>query len=369
MSKTRHAKPGSPLSQERYMSSPEYAELRGISGPAVTTKAALMLNPDKKRLLFFLQGMSIKPGGLKKITREIVETFPDRIGTPTMHKAGMQPGMAYDSKTRREIASEICQEFVRSEEAKEFETFDYCLATCRRLLLSSMEGFLIELCINPKLYFSAPGEPDYAEDIQNIMIEDQFIEGPVDPDSRKETPTYKTANLPWFSDIIGALFEHKRRYEEQRRKEFVSTEVGKKVFETLDFGLATGKMVLVEGNSRIGKTTASEAWADMHQGEARLVSLSGITHKTGLFRALAKELGIGSSSSRSSTEIQTRIEDQLHRSRLMIIFDEAHHLFSSSERVYSRPELVDWINTALFNHRVPVGLICTKNRPLGTLTS
>ena len=97
----------------------------------------------------------------------------------------------------------------------------------------------------------------------------------------------------------------------------------------------------------------------MHLGEARFVTLSGITHKTVFFRALAKALGIGGSLARSSTEMQTRIEDMLQRSRLVLILDEGHHLFSAAERVYSRPELVNWINTALYNHHVPVSLVVT----------
>ncbi len=74
------------------MSSPEYAELRGISGVAVTAKAALMDTPAKRSLLYFLQAMSLQPGkpgepgGLQKFCADFLEMFPDRIGTPTMHK-------------------------------------------------------------------------------------------------------------------------------------------------------------------------------------------------------------------------------------------------------------------------------------------
>src|SRR5258706_9337735 len=99
MSSTRHAAAGSPLSQERYMSSPEYLELRGISGSAVTVKAALLGHPAKRSLLFFLQAMSLQPGGLQKFTRDFLEMFSDRIGTPAMHKAGMRSGQNYDKKT------------------------------------------------------------------------------------------------------------------------------------------------------------------------------------------------------------------------------------------------------------------------------
>ncbi|MDB6022758.1 MAG: hypothetical protein JWQ04_2615 [Pedosphaera sp.] len=362
MSKTRTAPAGAPISQERYLSSPEYAELRGISGNAVTTKAALLAHPDKRSLLFFLQAMSIKPGGLKTLCRDFLQMFSSRIGTATMHSAGMKPGKIYDVKTTATIEAELdetgCGHWLREREKPAArKTVEEFLADCRQKL-ARLEGFIIELCINPKLYFAAPGETEDAASLEKIIVEERFVEEPA-ADWRASLPTFAESSLPYFQDIIGALFEYQRRYNEATRRDFVETEVSRKVFEVLDFALWTGKLVVIEGDSRIGKTTATEAWCNLHLGQARFVSLSGITHKTGLFRALAKVLGIGSSYARSSTEIQTRVEDLLQRSRLMVVIDEAHHLFSSSERVYSRPELVDWINTSLYNQGVPVGLVST----------
>jgi hypothetical protein len=42
------------------------------------------------------------------------------------------------------------------------------------------------------------------------------------------------------------------------------------------------------------------------------------------------------------------------------VIDEAHYLFRHQQRSESSPELVDWVNTALVNHSVPVALICTN---------
>lgn len=374
MSKTRHATPAAPISQERYLSSPEYVELRGISGNAVTTKAALMVHPAKRSLLYFLQAESLKQGGLKEFCRKFLAMFPDRIGTATMHKAGIKPGKLYDAATTRAIEAEITPQpdtsfldeaLGRNEPERPAPTrrksADEFLSDFRRKL-KDLPGFIIELCINPKLTFPAPGETEDESAYEKIIVEEQYAESATDAiegDWRHNRPTYHSAELPYFRDIVSALFEYQRRHAAAVKGEFVLTSIGKKVFDVLDVGLATGKMVVIEGNARIGKTTAAEAWCEMHSGQARFLSLSGITHKTGLFRALAKVLGIGSSYARSSTEMQTRIEDVLQRSRLMIVIDEAHHLFSSSERVYSRPELVDWLNTALYNHHVPVGLVCT----------
>ena len=68
---TRHAQEGAPISYERYMSSPEFAEMRGIPGTAVAAKAQLYANARKRSLLFFLQSLSLKDGGLRKVARAL----------------------------------------------------------------------------------------------------------------------------------------------------------------------------------------------------------------------------------------------------------------------------------------------------------
>src|SRR5260370_22630511 len=57
--------------------------------------------------------------------------------------------------------------------------------------------------------------------------------------------------------------------------------------------------------------------------------------------------------------MQVKVEEFFHKTRLMLVIDEAHYLFPRLEQRESSPVLVDWINTALVNHNVPVALICT----------
>jgi AAA domain len=147
-------------------------------------------------------------------------------------------------------------------------------------------------------------------------------------------------------------------YELRVGEEFVLTTIGKEIFETLDHALGIGKMVVIEGASGSGKTTAIEAWCATHQGEVRFVSLSGITHKTGFFQKLATAIGLAASK-RKATDMQVKVEDFFRRTRLMLVIDEAHYLFPQHQRNHSSPELVDWVNTALVNQQVPVALICT----------
>ena len=269
---TRHAEEGAPISYERYMSSPEFAAMRGIPGTAVAAKAQLYSSARKRSLLFFLQSQSLRDGGLRQIAR----------------------ALKFSGQSEEETA-----------------------------------GFLVELCINPEFVIQFATES-----------------------SRKESL------LPLCTRIAEAVREYQDAYEARVKEEFVQTTIGKEIFETLEHGLGIGKMVVIEGESGSGKTTAVDAWCAVHQGKVRCVSLSGITHKTGFFQKLATAIGLAASK-RKATDMQVKVEDFFRKTRLMLVIDEAHYLFPQHQRSHSSPELVDWVNTALVNQGVPVALICT----------
>ncbi len=269
---TRHAEEGAPISYERYMSSPEFAAMRGIPGTAVAAKAQLYSSARKRNLVFFLQSLSLRDGGLRQVAQAL--KFPGHSEEETA-------------------------------------------------------GLLLELCINPKLVIHFAAESSLKGSLQPLCIR-----------------------------IAEAVRKYQDAYEVRVKEEFVQTTIGKEIFETLDHGLGIGKMVVIEGESGSGKTTAVEAWCAAHQGEVRCVSLSGITHKTGFFQKLATAIGLAASK-RKATDMQMKVEDFFRKTRLMLVIDEAHYLFPQHQRSHSSPELVDWVNTALVNQRVPVALICT----------
>lgn len=326
---TRHQTAPGPLSQQRYMSSPEFAELHGISGVATSARAAILLHAAKKNLVWFIQGLSLVEGGLKRVARELVEMFPKRL---------RDDGQDIALRQRRGFSKHGFDE--------DGDPVPYIGASTPNL-----EEFLVDLCINPRIYFALPWEDVDVSDIESdCAIE--FIPGLSKGD-------FKKAELFYFRDIIGALFEYKKRYEARVCENFQLTAVAKKIWQTLDYALASHGMVLLDGLEGRGKTAAVKAYCEMHLGESRFVSLKGITSKTTAFREIAKALGIASSYTRTATEMQARIEDVLKRSRLLLVLDEAHFLFNQSRRMYSRPELIDWIDTAICNCGVGCALVTT----------
>lgn len=317
---TRYQKTPGPLSQQKYMSSPEYAELHGVNGVAVSARVAVLLHAAKRDLIWFIQGLSVAEGGLRRVARELVEMFPKRLADD-----GLQLALGHHAD--------------RSE-----DVYGYYHSP-------NLEEFLVDLCINPRIHFALPWE--------DVDVSDIETDSAIEQNPGLSKGDFKKAELRYFRDIIGALFEYKKRHEAKVLENFQLTTIGRIIWKTLDHALGSRGMVVVDGLEGRGKTEAVKAWTDLHLGQARFVSLKGITSKTIAFREIAKALGIASSYTRSATQMQERIEDVLRRSKLMLVADEAHFLFSQSPRVYSRPELVDWIDTALCNCGVPCALVTT----------
>jgi hypothetical protein len=57
--------------------------------------------------------------------------------------------------------------------------------------------------------------------------------------------------------------------------------------------------------------------------------------------------------------MQASVEEVLRASRLMLVIDEAHFFFNQAPRMKTRPEMLDYIDTALCNPPLPVALITT----------
>jgi hypothetical protein len=366
---TRYQETPGPPSQERYMSSNEFAELRAVSGIAVSARAAVLISARKKNLLWFIQGLSLAEGGLKRVAKELIEIFPERIGTPEMHDAQIKPEKTYPGELvatvkkslglmseysqtvpppqRGAALIQLCQEFALRHRNHSETPVNYN----GERELPSLEEFLVDLCVNPRIYFPEPGEKTDFSSVESDMAIEEHPEL-----SRTD---FTKARLFYFRDIVGALFEYQARYEAKAGNDFQLTAIGKKIWDTLDYALRSRGMVVLDGLEGRGKTEAVKAWCATRLGAARFVSLKGIASTRSAFREIAKALGIASSYTRKAPEMQARIEDVLKRSKLMLVVDEAHFLFNQSRRMYSRPELVDWIDTAICNQGVPIALCTT----------
>ncbi len=328
MSSTRKAEDGE-AKQERYMSAPQYAESWGLRGHLVAARASLLQSPKERSLLFFLQALSCRPGGLGKVATELHAMFPERVGTKTMHAQGMKPGTVYERGTASAILLELGE--IISDDDKinlPHRRVEHLLQQCRDRA-GQLGNFLQDLCLNPAHKMD------------------------------KEEADWPFWEVWHFKGILAALYEYQRRFADAVEADFTLTEIGRQVFATLDFGLRCNGMVVVEGYSRVGKSASTKAWCEQHLGEARYVTLKDVKDDGSFFRCIAKALGLPCTFTRKAIEMRDRIEDMLVKSGLLLVLDEAHYLWNHSQRVSTLPHRINWILTALCNEGVPIALVTT----------
>jgi hypothetical protein len=281
--------------------------------------------------------MSLAEGGLKGLARELLKTFPERIDPSAIAIKYFDSDKAPSADAlRRE-----CHEVALRRKSRTRWSNDPL----------SIEEFLIDLCINPRLkILLQQGELESSEfDVE--LSRDEFPE--------LEEHDFSDARLRYFKDIISALVEYKCRYEERVRAEFCLTAIGRKVWRQLDDALKTRSMVVIDGLEGRGKTEAVRAWCNCHLGVARFVSLVGTNTKTTHFREFARAFGVGHSISHKVSQMQACVEEVLRASHLMLVIDEAHFFFNQAPRMKTRPEMLDYIDTAFCNPPLPVALITT----------
>lgn len=289
----------------------EWLDNRGIEAWRVVEKCGAVRHEWQKRLLWFLHAVSWQENGLLKLTEALLDMFPDRI-IPKHHYCWSHPERSrdYTSEEMRNVALHGEDHGNKQEE--------------------SISEFVQKLCTDPEMVFN-----------------------------RGDNYSVRDAKLSYFKEIVSALREVKNHREQAAVKEFYLTAIGKQMWEALDFGRANRKMVLLNGREGRGKSEAAKAYWAKNLDQVRYVSLEPDTNETLIFRAIADGLGLACGFNRTVPELKMRIKDTLKRSDLFLVIDEAHYAFQRCRNMTRPPGVIDWIDTALCNEAIGVGLITT----------
>lgn len=166
------------------------------------------------------------------------------------------------------------------------------------------------------------------------------------------------------ADVTKALVDYMRRAEQIAAQSYYLTNVGRAVWETLDWCLEEHRPCFIEGFEGRGKSASAQAWQSAHRGEARYVSLPGLGLQRDFFAAIANAYGVPFSNRKAPNEVRWRLRDVIVRSGLILIIDEAHFCLPERSRA-GRPPLVDWIDSELCNAGVATCLISTHQFGVG----
>jgi hypothetical protein len=378
--KTRRAKPGSPFRQERFMSDP--ALERGLLATCVASRVRTLDEADDRKIVWFLQRLSHLPGGMVKAAEEMISLWPERFCTEKMSAFGTSPTRKFSRKQSEEIFNEIaehpCMEkpvaddraaflfrlhfssspqnyvcsLLSADDAGERLDFDDDSMTpaqreCRDKFLSSdiRVSVFQQLCRDAAL-----GQVDGACGLSDFLFKRVCLDPSLGPEE------WRT----WYCPTLRqTLLDYQTLCNERAAEELALTAVTAKTFEALDYALDVRGLVLIQGLERRGKTFSAKAWCDLHPGEARYVKTPSTSDDIGFFREIARSLGIGCGQSIKTVELREKIEDVLLGGDLMLVFDNAHHLFRQAMYREAVPQRITWILTALVDEEIPVAFIST----------
>jgi len=302
MSSTRHAAPGNPMRQERFASSEEYRT--ALNGGLVAKRCSVLRHdPELAELLWYVQWRSLAD----------VHAISGCNGSVEALAAELLSEGGWEAPRCRKIWVED--------------------------LVTGQDGYVLEQV--------APTETRHAMIAELAAALRRLALDPC------PVPT----SLPGVGERWRAVLARNREVQRERaRQALAPTSIAKLSGTALGFARQIRKLVLVTGRSDLGKSAAAKAFCAASGGTARYVLTPPRGDMDSLFREVACALGVADSHSRKASEVCSLVETMLSTSRLMLVFDEAHNLFSGLRRVTRQPERVMWVRR-LYDLRVPIALV------------
>lgn len=251
-------------------------------------------------LLWFLQSVSLQPGGLPAFVAEFIAAHPSELRTVGLQKVG-------EGKLRLKVSDlkPLLEEIPnRSRGVLSSGSLLDMLAALpigeqpiTMLEQIEMEGDARDRLLNEN---NLPYLRKLCEDgVANLV---EFLEALCHEKERIFTP-------PWyFPRLFDCLFAWMDARACDVAEKIANTEVTAKIFDALDFAWSERVLVRIEGDSRFGKTEMIRAWCRMHPGRARVVAVPCCNTDLGFFRAIADALGIFYAPHTKAMELKSQIE-------------------------------------------------------------
>jgi hypothetical protein len=315
-------------------------------------------NPRLIELLWFIQAMSMRPGGLGKFAADLVQRFPDRVGTRSMLRLGK----------RGQYSIEQCREVWRD------------IPEAQRGRLQAPRSWEIELLIDSD--FEALGRTETAAVPSAVKAKEEaefanrlldlnhayFSEITLEAASRDLAARLaafcneqnRLFSGPWyFPELIPVLIQFMDEFAKQVGARLANTEVAARIFDALEFAWSQVEWVRIEGNSRFGKTESIQAWCEMRPGIARLVKVPCSNSEADLHLAFAEALGMQVDDTSPGPELRRKIEFVIRHARLGFCLDEAHWLLPERFSSDTAPRRLNWVRSELVDRHVPCAIVVT----------
>jgi AAA domain len=355
MSSTRYAPDDGELRQQRWASDPEFST--SISAILAAKRIGLIADRAMQDLLWFIQWRSLQPRGLRNLAKELINKFPERLGTRTMRRLRLKPGKKLSRDQIVKIRSEFpngYEDFPLNSDVEEvceaglvpvqshqhapafYQSDDFISGICAAA--EDLHEHLLRMCVDPGIDGDSSNEQRYAAWLAGAQ---PYHDG--------------SAAVWYFDDLVGAV--NQLRADSGQKIGFVAdTEATRHINTALDFCFRRRRMILIEGKAGIGKTETAKAWCSKQGGLARYVEIPSSNDDRSFFAAIAESIGVARGTSYNGQQIKLRVEEALRASGLMLVLDEGQFLWPQYQRPQGIPSRVQWIKTA-FDAGTPIALV------------
>ncbi len=326
--------------------------------------------PRLVEMLWFIQFMSMQPGGLLRFCEDMFTKVPHRFGPPSLRAAKpgnlslrekiqicsefpMRSGAPFHPRGTEDDLRWIARLIVEEHEGGERKTTDEDHANMARAVKDQTFETFQENCF------------DAARSVLPEFLYDLCTDKDLDFKNSKHS---RWRQALWcVDDAVEAVMEMMDLQAQQVEKRLAMTEVAKLVFDRLDYALAEKVMVRIEGSSRFGKTEALSAWVEMRPGLARLVRVPCDNSMASLFKRIGEALGIDCSYGSNMSRLKDRVEYVIQHGGLFLVFDEAHFLAPLNFSETTPPHRLNWIRTEIVDRGLPLAVAMTPQSFKGAI--
>jgi hypothetical protein len=331
---------------------------------------ALDDDPRLVEALWFLQWISMQPGGFKEWTPGFIKESADCIGPsalvnapgpltekvaleiwrafPCCYWEGILPGDAWKNRARRQERENGTGEWEGLSAL--FRSHDRVYSDEEGRLSSALAKLDRPAFVSAALRAAELTLPAYLASLCN-----ESAGGYARSDKREPL-----TNPPWyFANIVTALFAAMDSHARRVSAGIAQTEIALKVNDALEYALSEKALVQITGDARFGKTECLRAYCDAHPGKARLVTAPSSNLDADLWRAIADALGIAHDYKTPPRKLKETVEFTVRHAGLMFIFDESHFLLPARYSPTTAPARLNWLRTNLVDRQVPVVLVST----------
>jgi len=320
-------------------------------------------------VLWFIQFMSMQPGGLEKFCADMVQALPQRFGTQTLRET-----KSANPRTKLAIWSEIPRRYLPEEappwqHAGDGDTADLAHLWVGRVMADNYDP-------DARAAEKKAQREAVAEYLQPVTIESlreccyraaremlpAYLSALCNNQDRPFRPQRKSymPDPTWFmDDPLAAVVEMMDIRRTEVSKSLAMTAVATKVFDALDYALEEKAMVRIEGDSRFGKTESVRAWCGMRPGLARVVNVPCSNSVSDLHRRIAEALGMDVSYGSRTTRLRERIEYVLQHSGLFLVLDEGAFLVPQNYSESTAPARLNWVRTEIVDRGLPLAVVVT----------